>query len=390
MTEYHHGVRVTEINTGLRVLRTVATAIIGLVATAPDADGDTFPLDTPVLITDVEAAISDAGTEGTLYTALRAIADQTRPFVVVVRVEEGADAAGTAANVIGTTVDGVRTGMQALLDANTRLKVKPRILGVPGLETLAVATALVIVAQKLRGMAYVGCPGCDTPTEAIAFRQNFAAREIMTLWPDWQAFDVTTASTVEVPAAAVALGLRARIDAEQGWHKTISNVAVNGVTGISRSVHWDLQDPDTDAGLLNAAGVTTLIHSNGYRFWGSTTCSDEPLFAFESATRTAQVLADTCAEGILWAIDKPLIPSLARDIIETINARFRGLKARGYIIGGECKPLDPTLNQPTELAAGMLTLSYDYTPVPPLENLMLNQHITDSYFADFALAVNGA
>ena len=35
--QYHHGVRVLEINEGTRTIRTVATAIIGLVATAPEA-----------------------------------------------------------------------------------------------------------------------------------------------------------------------------------------------------------------------------------------------------------------------------------------------------------------------------------------------------------------
>ena len=37
-TDYHHGVRVIEINEGGRPIRTVATAIIGLVATGSDAD----------------------------------------------------------------------------------------------------------------------------------------------------------------------------------------------------------------------------------------------------------------------------------------------------------------------------------------------------------------
>ena len=35
---YHHGVRVTEINTGTRPIRAIATAIIGLVCTGPTAD----------------------------------------------------------------------------------------------------------------------------------------------------------------------------------------------------------------------------------------------------------------------------------------------------------------------------------------------------------------
>ena len=35
--QYHHGVRVLEINEGTRTIRTVSTAVIGLVATAPEA-----------------------------------------------------------------------------------------------------------------------------------------------------------------------------------------------------------------------------------------------------------------------------------------------------------------------------------------------------------------
>ncbi len=35
--QYHHGVRVLEVNEGTRTIRTVSTAVIGLVATAPDA-----------------------------------------------------------------------------------------------------------------------------------------------------------------------------------------------------------------------------------------------------------------------------------------------------------------------------------------------------------------
>lgn len=37
MADYHHGVRVVEINEGTRPIRTVSTAVIGLVATAPEA-----------------------------------------------------------------------------------------------------------------------------------------------------------------------------------------------------------------------------------------------------------------------------------------------------------------------------------------------------------------
>ena len=66
MADYHHGVRVVEINDGTRVISTVSTAIIGMVCTAEDADADAFPLDTPVLITNVLTAAGKAGKNGTL------------------------------------------------------------------------------------------------------------------------------------------------------------------------------------------------------------------------------------------------------------------------------------------------------------------------------------
>lgn len=51
--DYHHGVRVIEINEGSKTTRTVSTAVIGVVCTATDANQDYFPLNTPVLITNV-------------------------------------------------------------------------------------------------------------------------------------------------------------------------------------------------------------------------------------------------------------------------------------------------------------------------------------------------
>lgn len=386
--EYHHGVRVLEINEGTRPIRTVSTAVVGVVCTAEDADPAMFPLNTPVLLTNVQSAIAKAGTKGTLAATLQAIADQTKPLTIVVRVATGTTAAETTSNIIGgTNASGKYTGMKALLAAQSQLKVKPRILGVPGLDTLPVATALVSIAQQLRGFAYLSANGCKTKEEATAYRENFGAREAMVIWPDFLQWSTTTNATVTAPAVARALGLRAKLDQEVGWHKTLSNIPVDGVTGISADVFWDLQNPATDANYLNGNEVTTLINESGFRFWGSRTCTDDPLFAFENYTRTAQVLADSIADAHLWAMDKPMHSSLVRDILEGINAKFRELVAGGYILGGSAW-YDEEANSATTLKEGKLFIDYDYTPVPPLEDLTLRQRITDRYLANFASSIN--
>lgn len=386
--DYHHGVRVLEINEGTRPIRTIATAVIGMVATADDADDSVFPLDTAVMITNVMDGIAAAGTTGTLAKALDAIADHGNPIIIVVRVAEGVDEAATNSNVIGTVdATGKYTGMKALLTAQAKFGFKPRILGCPGLDTQPVLTELITIAQAVRGFAYGAAIG-ETTADVITYRDGFAARELMLIWPDFLAWDTVANAEATSWATARALGLRAKIDNDIGWHKTLSNMPVNGVVGISKDVYWDLQDPNTDAGLLNAAEVTALIRANGFRFWGSRTCSDDPLFVFENYTRTAQVLADTIAEAHLWAVDKPLTPGLVKDTLGGINAKFRELKNQGYILGGEAW-FDENANSKEQMKDGKLAIDYDYTPVPPAENITFKQRITDRYLLDFASQIGG-
>jgi uncharacterized protein len=382
--DYHHGVRVIEIDDGTRPIRTVSTAVIGVVCTADDADPATFPENRATLITNVQGAIGKAGVKGTLARTLDAIAAQTSPVVVAVRVPAGKDAETTNSNVIGgTTADGRYTGMKALLSAQAQLGVKPRILGCPGLDSLPVSAELATIAQKLRGFAYVSAFGCKTKEEATAFRANFGQRELMTIWPDFINWNTETNSADVTWATARALGMRARIDEETGWHKTISNVPVNGVTGITQDVFWDLQDPNTDAGYLNSHEVTTLVSANGFRLWGSRTCSADKLWAFENYVRSAQVIADTMAEAHMWAIDKPMSRALMRDIVDGVNAKFREWTRAGYIIDGQCW-FDPAANEKETLKAGKGFIDYDFCPTPPLEDLTFRQRITDRYLVKFA------
>lgn len=114
---YHHGVRVVELNEGTRPIRTVSTSVIGLVATAEDADAVALPLNTPVLATDIKTALDKAGDKGTLARSLQAIADQTNAVTVIVRVDQKTTEAEQNSEILGGFVNGRYTGMQALLAA---------------------------------------------------------------------------------------------------------------------------------------------------------------------------------------------------------------------------------------------------------------------------------
>ncbi|MDV2469827.1 phage tail sheath subtilisin-like domain-containing protein [Acinetobacter chinensis] len=190
-------------------------------------------------------------------------------------------------------------------------------------------------------------------------------------------------------AAVAAAALRAETDKKIGWHKSLSNIPVTGPTGISLPITWDLEDPDTDAGYLNSNDITTMILHDGPRFWGNRNCSDDPRFSFEVATRTAQFLLDTIINGCFPFIDQPLTPFLAKDIIDSINAKLTEHVGAKHLIGAAVW-YDEAENSEEQLSQGLMWIDYDYTPVPTLENLGLNQRITDRYLVDFGQLINNA
>lgn len=190
-------------------------------------------------------------------------------------------------------------------------------------------------------------------------------------------------------AAVVAAALRAETDKKVGWHKSLSNIPVVDPTGISQPITWDLEDPDTDAGYLNSKDITTMILHDGARFWGNRNCSDDPRFAFEVATRTAQFLLDTIIDGCFPFVDQPLTPFLVKDIIDSINAKLTEHVNAKRLIGASVW-YDPAENTTEGLSQGLMWIDYDYTPVPTLENLGLNQRITDRYLVNFDQLINNA
>ena len=130
-------------------------------------------------------------------------------------------------------------------------------------------------------------------------------------------------TTPSTPIIATALAMRALIDESYpaSFTKSISNIPVPGVGGIMQPRTWDLEDPNTEVGYLNANEVTSVIQHEGFRFWGNRTCSADPRFAFETGVLTAQWLLDTIINGCFPFIDQPLTP-----VLVSRPSRARGLK----------------------------------------------------------------
>ncbi len=377
-----HGITITEAAEGALPIATASSAVIGLVAVSTDADADAFPLDTAVLVANLKAAIGKAGVNGTLALALKAIADICSPTIIVVRVAPGMNEAATSTAIIGTVNGtGKLTGMQALLTAESKFGIKPTILGVPGHDSETVTTALAVVSHQLRGFVYAAGIGAVV-ADVLTYAEGFSDRDLMLIWPDFTDWAGS--------AVARAMGLRAFLDQTRGFNFSLSNNVVPGVTGITKDVDFDILDSTCTAGTLNAGNVTTIVrYGGGYRFWGNRTCSTDPDYVFEVATRSANVVRDTIAYGIASYIDLPITVQWVQDVLGTINAKLRSFVSRQQLIGANCW-FDSDLNSAEDLAGGNPNFDFDFTITAPAENIGLTIHITDKYYDNFAAQLTGA
>lgn len=388
MPEFLHGIETVEIDSGLRPIRTVMSSIIGLVGTAPAASEEDFPLDTPVLLTGPRKAAT-LGAGGTLRDAYDAIYAQGVNIAIVVRVAEGATPAATTANVAGQGSAG--TGAYAFLTSESQLGIKPKILAAPGFTAnpaggtaSPVTTALIAVADRTRSVAIVDGPNTGEAA-AVADAGLYGSARVMIVDPAVRVMDQAGA-IVTRPASGYAAGVLSRTDAERGFWWSPSNQLVNGIVGTARPISFELSSDQTEAHRLNAADVATIINRNGFRLWGNRTPSEDPLWAFLSVRRTADMVYESVEQAHLWAMDRPFGEQLLIDIRDSVQTYLNELVRRGAILGGQVW-LDPELNTEATMKAGKLYIDFDIEPPAPLEHLIFRAHRNGSYYEELVTRV---
>lgn len=132
--EFNHGIRLVDAGNEPRSLETYDQTSIGAVVTAPDADKDLYPYDTPVVIYTHEIdKITRLGPAGTALDVVYAVRAQgIEGKLVIVRVEEKSTPEETRAAIIGSSVS--MTGVHALSYARGHTGVEPGILNCPRLR----------------------------------------------------------------------------------------------------------------------------------------------------------------------------------------------------------------------------------------------------------------
>lgn len=382
MTGFFHGVTVTNVDTGARSIALPSSSIIGLVDTFTEGPGVTAKANDLVLITSEREAVAAFGKDAAITKACRAIYTRAKAVIVACGVAKVAAPAEQTAAIIGAVeADGKRTGLQALLDGKSRFNAQPRLLVAPKHSaTDAVGTALVALADKLRGIAIIDGPN-STDEAAIAYAGNFGAKRAYMVDPGVRYWDNDSEATVDAPGSAWVAGLFAWTDNEYGFWASPSNKEFVGITGTGRPVEFLDGDDSCRANLLNNANVATIIRDDGFRLWGNRTLSSDPKWAFVTRVRTMDIVMDAILYGHKWAVDRSITATYVKDVTEGLQAFMRDLKNQGAIINFEVYA-DPELNTASQLEQGKVYWNIRFTDVPPAENPNFRVEVTNQWLTE--------
>ncbi|MEP1930755.1 MAG: phage tail sheath C-terminal domain-containing protein [Roseibium sp.] len=182
---FHHGTRVFQSSEEPVLIRTAQSSVVGFLGTAPNADPIAFPLNKTVLLKGPQTSLaSKLGEAGTLKDAVDSVINQVGTYIVVVRVEEGADLAATYTNLVGDPV--AMTGVHAFLKSMATLSIKPRLIGVPGYTDGTDPDGVQSIQVTAGGTGYTSTPtvtitdtGSGTGAVAEAVLVNGAVSSII-------------------------------------------------------------------------------------------------------------------------------------------------------------------------------------------------------------------
>lgn len=359
---YLHGPEVLIVDDPQQPIKVLRASVIGLVANADDADADTFPLNTPVLVNS-DKYIAKAGTTGTLKNALTDIYKQARAMVVVVRTAEGADASEAQTNVIGAiNADESRTGIEALAHAEALTGVRPRLLAAPEFsQVAAVGAQLEAVAGKLRAIAIVD--GSEGNLAAVDTERQLYGKSLF-VNPG-----IAYGSETRKGSAAVA-GHIVRVDEEEGYWHSPSNRKMSGITGTSKPIDHVLGSATSLSNQYSEKNITTIVRQEGGFFLWGNTLADGTLITHE---RIRNIVADSILAAHQEYVDRNVSAEYVDSVLSGVNDFLRQLQQRGVIASGSVW-YDPELNDDSALANKQVYFDYELSLYSVAERMTFRQH----------------
>jgi hypothetical protein len=355
---------------------TKTVAVFGIDKTSVVLDNGATPAVPYVLTTDYTLAHDDDG-----YLVITRLAGGLMGSGVLAATNVNfnvLDPTGVvAADIVGSvTSGGVAKGTYCLEDVYPQLQLAPGMVLAPGWsDDASVMAALVARAASING-CFKALAVCDLSaddyeiadySEAPAWKSDngYTNKSLVCCWPM-----VSLGSEVHHLSSHFA-GLANQVDAGAAGVPYVSpSNRTMQIDGTCLDDGAEVFLTQTQANILNAAGIFTAMNFTGWRSWGNRTAgypaSTDPADVFIPIRRMTLWLNNTLILTYFSQVDSALNQRLIDSVVDSANIYLNGLKGQGAILGGEVV-FAAADNPTTELADGHATFRIYWTPPPPAE-----------------------
>lgn len=366
---------------------------IGVPLPAPLADNTAFPIDEPVTLSlDNSAQIELLGAGIARDTVNQILSEGIVTDVAFVRTQHSTltDPAAKLEAEINAIVGsaGSKTGVWALLDAKSHIKIEPGCIIAPGYMAHRISNAAnpIVAAARTVADRIIDCVViADTPSssteDAIEWAEDFAtAMNVIGMYPggvvNLGAGNVTRPLSANVAAAMV------RRDKETGGpYKAFWNRALQGVLAPSVPVGYTDGDINSEANQLAQAGVGSIIEGN--LLWAPfTTATDPTVKSWRSIKkiRTRRAVQKAMLRPLRQYNSEDMTPHTVSLIYRAVDQFLSDLVTLGAIIDYELI-WSKSMNPATLLGAGGLRVKMRWDEVPDLVDLQLHDESMPEAFA---------
>lgn len=247
-----------------------------------------------------------------------------------------------------------------------------------GILANPIVAALPSVLQRLRAVST--CQGPSASQAAfVDWRENIQSDRIIPVALSALVFE--NGSTVTRPMAPRIAGLLVRRDHEFDGRpfRSAANQPVYGIVGVNRTVRFSLVDPNTEGHTLieNRAGIVvrgesgleTALSDGGFVYWGTDTCSADPLWQFYHVVRGRDYIELSQVRALRFYLGRYNITvQTVEAVLNTMKQQLSSLKADGDILDFRVG-FQPDQNSPEDLRLGFLTVDFRAEEPPVLRKI---------------------
>ena len=277
-------------------------------------------------------------------------------------------AAITSSVIIGEVGGATRTGCKLIDSCKTLLGLVPKILIIPGYNTLApVQIEMERLSAKYRMRSFYASTTGMTQAQAISSRGpsgplatfNTATKRGILLFPKVKTYDPQTATlTLDDPSAAFA-GFLSWNAAVNGPHVSPSNQIMPALGGTEINLLHDWEDPNSaaDTNQLRNAGIVCAFSETGWKWWGGENASFPSNTAVDNnltCIYVNDVITDALTQFAVQYVDTNITEGSISSALNAMNDYYGTLKTKQWIGLSSRVRFLPERNPKGDLALGKI------------------------------------